>query len=353
MGETAEALKKIMEQLAALSTLNQAVVTRVEALEAIEAKPALEVKTQQGGSDQGGVISRVQVQSHKEKSLTLTFGDNDCSPNSLRLFIDHFNIAREQNIRKNVDGWDDREFRANELRFQLRGEPALWISQECAMLKPWVKDDEEIVRKLKDRFMGTQSIELNIIAFEELTQLETENLAQYMTRCKQKGFEAFGVLNEPLGAQQRIVWKFLSGIRDSEVRNAVIREKWMKSPTEAKPFEEVLMIAQTAKMNKIATVATGHNGQKGKVAAVSSRIKERRGQNNRTQHSSSESNRSTSSGSARSDGSTPAQGSVNFKCHYCNTTNHYGGWKLCRKRLDENPSWSPGPNTGNTVKGFH
>ena len=43
------------------------------------------------------------------------------------------------------------------------------------MLSTWVKDDVEIIRRLKERFMGTQSTELNIIAFEELSQNQTEN----------------------------------------------------------------------------------------------------------------------------------------------------------------------------------
>ena len=328
----AAAFKAIVDQLTALNTTNQLMMNRLTALEGSKTEIV------------GEKVTQVQVQNTKEKSLSLTFGDSGCSPNSLRLFLDHFNIAKKQNMMKEVGGWNDAEFRANELRFQLRGEAALWISQENAMLRPWTRDDEELIAKLKDRFMGTQSIELNIIAFEELSQNDNESLAQYMTKCQHKGYDAFGGLNEPLGTQQRIVWKFLSGIRDADVRNAVIKEKWMKSATEAKQFEEVLMIAETARLNKTATAATGTGGVKANIAAVS-KVKERRsGQyTSRTPHTSSDSNKSYSS--SRSSGSTASGNSkigINFKCHYCETFNHYGGWKMCKERELKDPDWTPG-----------
>ena len=345
-----DALQMILAQLASMSESNKQIGERLSALE------EKSVKSEAGGSGAKAAgegppfstgttqILKVQAQA-KEKALSLTFGDGECSANSLRLFIEHFNIARTQNMAKQVGGWDEAEFRANELRFQLRGDPALWLAQECAMLKTWTRNDDEIIAKLKDRYMGTQSTELNIIAFEELSQNANETLAHFMTRCQQKGYEAFGELNEPLGTQQRIVWKFLSGVRDPQVRQAVIREKWMKSPTETKSFEEVLKIAETAKMNNLATLATGPgsgNEPRVKVAAAS-RVQDRRTNNkSRTPYSSSESGRSSNASSNRSDrsvSSSPLGG--NFNCHYCNTTSHYGGWKMCEKRKAENPNWTP------------
>ena len=356
-----ETLANILKQLKDLTVFNSQIGDRLSALEeGSGGKKDAKSEEAPEGSEQGQVQQiRVHTAS-KEKALTLTFGETDCSTNSLRLFIDHFAIAKQQNQRKGVDGWDNAEFRANELRFQLRGEPALWISQECAMLKEWTKNDDEIINRLKSRFMGTQSIELNIIAFEELAQQESETLAQYMTRCQQRGYEAFATLNEPLGMQQRIVWKFLSGIKDPEVRKAVIREKWMKTNSEAKSYEEVLKIAETAKMSKIATAATGQNPQnvqRVNVAAAKSRVQERRGTNFRSQHSSSESNKSGASysSSSRSGSSaryspTPNKGPAtgNFNCHYCHSTSHYGGWKMCPDRSKNDPDWTP----STTKKGF-
>ena len=347
---------EIMKKLEEIQNANNSMSERVAALEVkSEDQPKQEVASENPDHSNPKIIVGT---SNKEKTLQLTFGDKECSPTALRLFLDHYNLAKEQNIRKNIDGWKDAEFRANELRYQLRGEPALWISQESTMLKLWVKSDTEIIQKLKDRFLGTQCIELNIIGFEELSQLPSESLSQYMTRCQQLGYEAFGEFDVQ-STQQRIVWKFLSGIRDPEVRNAVIREKWMKNKNEAKSFEEVLKIAETAKMAKIATVATGgqksSNNEAAKVLAMSG-VKERRNNYRRPLHSSSESYRSgrSSNGSRTSSSSGTDNRTVNFVCHYCDQKSHYGGWKLCPKRLNEDPSWTPerkdqGKNKG---KGF-
>ncbi len=339
-------IEAIMEQLKILAA-GQALVgqlgDRLAALEEKAEGPQVKVEQKE---ERGAVTSNINISSgSREKSLTLTFGDNECSPSNLRLFIEHYMIAREQNLAKGVQCWNDVKFRARELRFQLRGEPSLWLAQECAMLRDWTSDDEEIIKKLKGRYMGTQSVELNIISFEELVQEEGESLAKYMTRCQVKGYEAFGQLNEPLGTTQRIVWKFLSGIKDLDVRKAVINAKWMKSEREALSYDEVLKIAETERMNKEAASATGPHGSKGKVASV----RERRN-HSRTPHTSSESNHS--SGSNRSVRSSSSETSKpthlpNFKCHYCKTTSHFGGWKACRKRETENPDWTPA-----SAKGF-
>lgn len=201
--------------------------------------------------------------------------------------------------------------------------------------------------------MGTQSIELNILMFEELSQSEGEDLAAYMTRCQHKGLEAFQGLGEPVSTQQRIIWKFLSGIKDQSVRAEVIRQRWMKSPTEPKGYDEVLLIAEQAKLDKLATTATG-TGKRGsfQVAPVSKVTERRKAGTNyrpRTPHSSGESNGSTPSsntsrGSFGSSGDASGGGSSNgnFLCHFCKTTSHFGGWRACPKRAQEEPSWKPG-----------
>ena len=225
------------------------------------------------------------------------------------------------------------------------------------MAQVWIRDDGEIIVRLKKRYLGTQSIELNILMFEELSQNEGEDLAAYMTRCQQKGLEAFQGLGEPISTQQRIIWKFLSGIKDQAIRSEVIRQRWMKSPTEPKGYDEVLLIAEQAKLDKLATTATGNGsgfGKKGSFqAAPVSKVSERRKAGNykaRTPHTSGESSvRSTPSpipsrGSFGSSSDSNGGGSSNgnFLCHFCKTTSHFGGWKACPKRAQEEPSWKPG-----------
>ena len=361
-----ESLKQIQEDNAVFKDSNAEIKERLQKLESEEqtiemegriGKLEAEKAQLQPGKEQQDGSGTAQVVVHssaKEKSLSLTFGEDE-STMALRLFIEHYTLAKSQNMRKNVQGWQDADFRANELRFQLRGRVAAWILQESAMQSPWVKNDDEIIEKLKERYLGTQSIELNIISFEELRQQDGESLAEYMTRCQEKGYQAFADFGQN-GVQQRVVWKFLSGIRDGDVRSEVIKAKWMTSTSQSKSFAEVLKIAETAKLAKVATVATGGNrvSESGKIGAAA-RVEERRnagkGYNRqhggRSPHTSSESATSfgsrgsaTSSNKSKSstDSDTPG---TNFLCHYCKERSHYGGWKLCERRRKENPNWKP------------
>lgn len=365
---TKETLDLILEQLQEMKTANAAVAGRLK---------ELEEKGSSGGSGGGGdqppdikqqesrVTENLETRYYhaqplgREKTLNMTFGDGDISPTALILFLDHYELAMQQNMAKLIPGWSDPKFRANELRYQLRGEVALWLAQESAMLNAeWMRDDVEIIKRLKERFMGTECIELNIIAFEDLRQGESECLATYMTRCQRRGYEAFCDM-DPGSTQQRIVWKFLSGIRDQNVRAQVIKEKWMVSTKEAKSYQEILKIAETAKMHILATSATGAGAKypTAKVAAMSgSRVKDRR-ESRGSRHSSGESTKSSSSNSSSNSanyGASETSGSTmpNFRCHYCNTTDHYGGWKLCPKRLNNDANWKPGTGGVDKKKGF-
>ena len=353
-----ETLKLIQEQLAVIALSNKDVVSRLSALEsADQVNDENENKRPDLGNGRGDTDPSIRIQNAgKEKSLTLTFGD-DCSATSLRLFLDHYDLAKAQNEQRGIEGWDDPVFRSRELRFQLRGEPSLWIAHESAMAQDWTSDDNEVIKKLKQRYLGAQSMELNIVQFEELVQGEGETLPAYMTRCQEKGLEAFAGFDEPRSTQQRIVWKFLSGIRDPAIRSEVIRQRWMKSPTEAKSFDEVLHIAEQAKLDRLAAAATGAGTGKGNFNATPvSKVGERRKGNSQMRRRSGESSASgssipstpspsprlsRSSQESSSSGGGSMKNGVNFMCHYCNTKSHYGGWKTCPKRRKEDPGWTP------------
>ena len=48
-------------------------------------------------------VRAISVHSAREKALTITFGEKDCSASSLRMFLDHYMLARVQNVRKNEE----------------------------------------------------------------------------------------------------------------------------------------------------------------------------------------------------------------------------------------------------------
>ena len=148
-------IKQIMDELSAMRSGQEELDIRVVA---IEEKPDVNPKLQRRRQRtlatmemKTRVISNCQIiqGNAREKSLRLTFGGGGRSPTALRLFMDHYNLAKSQNMKGNVAGWGDVESRANELRYQLRGEPALLLSQEDSMLSSWMMDDVDCGRYLK------------------------------------------------------------------------------------------------------------------------------------------------------------------------------------------------------------
>ena len=95
------------------------------------------------------------------------------------------------------------------------------------MHQNWVLDDDAIIGKLKERWFNRDCIEMDILEFEEARQGDYETLAQFMQRVKGLGQRAFSEFDAN-GMHQRIVWRFLDGVKDKEIRGAIIRERWMK-----------------------------------------------------------------------------------------------------------------------------
>ena len=94
---TKDDVENIMEQLKALMSSVDSSNTQIgNRLTALEEKEQKDVKPPlQTASSAATTQSHVHVNAAKEKLLSLTFGETECSPNMLRLFIEHFNIAKE------------------------------------------------------------------------------------------------------------------------------------------------------------------------------------------------------------------------------------------------------------------
>lgn len=270
----------------------------------------------------------------REMGLSMTFGE-DTSPSSLDRFLTHWNLVDEINKTRGVRTWTTEAYRACILRMALRGPAADWISQESAMLSTWVKDDQKIIAKLKERYIKNTAIELHIIAFEQSSQKDGETISEYMVRL-QKLIENAYCKHPAHIKQMRVVWQFLNGLRDRDVREVLIREKWMEDGENAKSYEEILKIAEGTLNTKIASRATGrptHGAvgaarETGTVAPVNG-----------------------AGGSYRRDTRKSDESSVQgtrpkWECYYCKKM-HEGGWFRCEKRRAENPKWRPGdkPNS--------
>ena len=181
-----------------------------------------------------------------EERISLAFGgDQNCTAQHLRQFISHYELVRMINIRNTIVNWDDPKYRAAKLRISLLGSPAEFMGEESSMSRAWTFDDDQIIQKLKERYIDTESIELKIMEAEEVTQEENEPLSEYMTRVQRKMRDAYPEEPDTI-LNKRVAWKFLSGIRNREIRAAVIKDKWMVGQ-EAKPLDEILLIAESTR----------------------------------------------------------------------------------------------------------
>ena len=342
----AEMIKGMKEEMQTSFTqmkdeLNESKINLEERLNSLEAadnsnltkqESVLEV-TGQDSIRESGVLVPVA----REKQLNKQFGV-DTSANALLEFLDHYTLCKDMNQQRKVPGWDNAEYRARELRFQLQGEAAVYVRQEETMRQSWVLNDEAIIEKLKDRWLNRDCIEMDILEFEEARQGEYETLAQYMQRLKGLGQRAFSEFDGN-GMHQRIIWRFLDGVRDKEIRSAIIRERWMKDRKTPKSYDEVLRIATNAQMTKVAANATGSGsgGQhtaKAKLAALNQNTPNRSGSNRgRTKKPGGNVGRSEAPRA--------------FDCFYCHQR-HAGGWRECAKRRKENPTWTPGSDRAQT-----
>ncbi len=273
-----EMMKAMQEQFTSMKdeVTNEMEQNRTEVnerLQALEtgAKDESTEETETSPVNQSITVSELVIPP-KEKQLIKQFG-SDTSASALLEFLDHYNLCRDMNQQRKVHGWDDPQYRARELRYQLQGEAAVFVRQEETMAQSWVLDDDQIIEKLKERWLNRDCIEMDILEFEEARQGEYETLAQYMQRLKGLGQRAFSEF-DAIGMHQRIIWRFLDGVRDREIRSAIIRERWMKDRKTPKSYEEVLKIATNTQMTKVAANATGSgtanqaNQNKGRVAAL-------------------------------------------------------------------------------------
>ena len=266
--------------------------------------------------------------SNKEQTLSLTFGDVDTLPSSLERFISHYNLVNEINTTRGVKVWQKASYRALMLRMALRGVVADFIEQESRILSPWVRDDQQIIERLRARYIQNSAVELHIIAFEKSEQGENEPLSEYMVRLQKLVQNAFPEYPEWVN-QNKVVWQFLNGARDKDVRETLIRDGWMIDNRTAKSYEVVLKTAEQVVNTKRAAKATGRAGQM--TTPVVNQVSTGPPQKKRKSY-----------GSVKGQNTSRSSGIGNFFCFCCRTTDHSGGWKECPKFKVEYPNWKPG-----------
>ena len=290
---------------------------------------------------------------HRAVALNRVFGE-DLSPGAWRGFKDHFLLVKQANIARGVTVWQDAVYRSVELRLCLTGAPAEFIREEAAQDSKWVQNDEQILEHLERRYVTTEAIEVRIIRFEEAKQGEEESLADFLTRLQRLSGDAFASESADI-RRKRVVWRFLDGLIDRDVRERLIRERWMKDEENAKEYDDILKIAETARTSKQAAALTGPRHQVGgtclaaqpRTAAAPAPPPRWQREPSRPGSAPGQLARppAARSGQAPAPQSGPravaARGGRSVgRCYYCNIP-HQGGWYQCRKRLSEDPHWSP------------
>ena len=211
------------------------------------------------------------------------------------------------------------------------------------MCEAWTFDDEQMIARLKDKFINVQAIELNILNFERCTQDGKETLSEYQIRLQRLVKEAYdGDSQREL--DRKVAWKFVSGVSDERVRRRMLEEGWMKNRQEAKSLEELLKLAEVTKRTDDAVKVLGKETavinavNEVSVAAINRAAGEQR---DRHKTNSSESMRSGGSSSSKNGFSSASDNPSDYLlCFYCNRK-HRGGWRHCTRRKSENPNWKP------------
>ena len=264
----------------------------------------------------------------REQPITVTFGDIDTKPTTLERFISHYKVVNKINTERQVKVWKKPSYRTITLRMALRGPPAEYIEQEANMQQEWVKDDADILGKLRDRYIKNTAVELHIIAFESTSQKEGEPLAEYITRLQKLIGDAYPEYPEWM-RKSRTVWQFLNGARDKDVSEELITKGWMKDGKDSKEYDEILKINEGVINKKKVTKATGKVGCENQVNTVVGKSRNTTPGYVRNKRTNTKAVHSSPIG-------------ANWNCFCCKTDEHPGGWRSCPLLGKLYPDWKQG-----------
>lgn len=283
----------------------------------------------------------------KEERLDCYFGENSSySAVAMRRFAERYETIREMNIRLKITGWDDGAYRAGKVILGLKGDAFDYVKFAKSTGEEWTGDDDSLLEKLKDKFINTQAIEMNILHFEQSSQDPKESIGEYMSRLKRAVREAYdGDSQREL--DRKVAWRFVSGVTEKRVRDKILEAGWMRSRQEAKPLDELEKIAEYTKRNEDTSRAMSRSTGQGNVSMFESEEMSvaafnRKSSDTRSKTTSSESKSSDGSRNSYSSGNTGNSDlPVEFlQCYYCKQK-HRGGWLYCSRRKKEAPSWRP------------
>lgn len=204
--------------------------------------------------------------------------------------------------------WNSTQRRAGLLLMGLRGSAAVFawrLSEEER------KDDVKLLGLLRDKFLDKRSETAYQREWKDIKQRQDEEFDDFYARVSRAFKRAYRTLEIPNNVMDRfIAEKFRDSLFSREVTYKLLELGIIEQNGNAKAKEAIMELAKRAL-----------DLESSKEWKVESENRER-------------------VCLAKAGGPRPIQGR-NWFCLYCHTRDHTGGWKVCKKRERENPSWRP------------
>ena len=225
------------------------------------------------------------------------------------------------------------------MRLQISGEPDCWLNQAEQSGEAWVASGDAIFERFDKRFVTADGIEMAIRHFEDAHQEVSEDLGAFMSRLRRLAGYAFAIEGED-SRRSRVIWKFVTGLQDECVRRDVIRHKWIGEEGLAKEYDVILSTAHDALGVIRATEISGPSVSTVKEDVLMAAVQDLSKRVDRVLHLGSENDRrSRPQQSGRGTGNRP-QSHRTLQCWYC-SRERPGGYRNCRQRAQEFPTWDP------------
>lgn len=273
-----------------------------------------------------------------ETKLKATFGSK-VTPDEFDKFEAAWTVAKRANTSETNKPirWSTPEGRANMLLTQLTDSVLVWAIRQPDEVQA---NDTELLKALKEKYAKIKSQEAYQQDWRSISQQPGEKFDDYFNRLEVAYDNAYRdpEFRETKVKSRLLAEKFRDSIRDIRARESILDKGILDDTGKLKDSLVIIGIAKratevgdllktgptvglvtTPEHNKLESMVT-EAVDKAVVAAL--------------QRVGPQLPRQSRKGPG-------GDNTKNWLCHYCNTTNHLGGWKACPDRRRYNPSWTP------------
>ena len=267
-----------------------------------------------------------------ETKLRATFGSK-VTPDEFEKFEAAWTVAQRANTSETNKPvrWSTPEGRANMLLAQLTDSVLVWAIRQPAEIQA---DDKELLKALREKHAKVKSQEAYQQDWANISQQPGEKFDDYYNRLEVAYDNAYRApeFRESKVKSRLLAEKFHDSIRDLRARESILDKGILDDTGKLKDSGVIIAIAKRATevgdlLKSSPTVARVTPPDQAELESMVNNAVvaalQRRG--------------AQPSNQARR-GNNPNK---YWRCHYCNTTNHPGGWKACPDRQKYNPSWLP------------